>query len=253
MLALKRYVAKLVERMSGNLVIWPKSKLHLVHERLQLRRFFAHFGVDCVFDVGANRGQYATMLRDIGFRGPIISYEPNPEMAEKLRKLSANDRAWYIEELALDREAGPATFHLMNNSEFSSLHTPAADQPDVFNISNNIARDVHVMRATIAEELPKWRDKLEFKRPFLKMDTQGNDHAVVIGAGDALQVFVGLQSELAIRKLYEGAIGYAECLATYRERGFELSALVPNNAGHFPLLLEIDCVMFNVRFAGERV
>lgn len=245
MLTLKRQVAKLLERMFGNLVVWPKSRLHLLHERLHLRRFFAQFGVDCVFDVGANRGQYAMMLRDIGFRGPIISYEPNPDIAQELRRLSANDPAWHIEELALDREAGPAIFHLMNNSEFSSLHAPASDQLNIFEGPNTIARDVPVMRATLAEELPKWRDRLGFKRPFLKMDTQGNDHSVVMGAGDVLQVFVGLQSELAIRKIYEGATGFSECLASYMARGFELSALVPNNSGHFPLLVEIDCVMFN--------
>src|SRR6516225_7101905 len=107
-----RRVAKFLERIPGNVVIWPKSRLHMVYERIHLRRFFSYFGVDCVFDVGANRGQYASMLRDIGFRGPIISYEPIPSMAETLRALSTNDPAWYVEELALDREAGLATFHL---------------------------------------------------------------------------------------------------------------------------------------------
>jgi FkbM family methyltransferase len=217
----------------------------MVYERIHLRRFFSYFGVDCVFDVGANRGQYASMLRDIGFRGPIISYEPIPSMAETLRALSTNDPAWYVEELALDREAGLATFHLMDDSEFSSLHTPAADQPDIFKSKNVVRRDVRVTRATLGDELPKWRSKLGFKRPFLKMDTQGNDHAVAVGAGEAIQAFVGLQSELAIRKIYEDALGFSETLRFYMSQGFELSALVPNNAGHFPLLVEMDCVMFN--------
>jgi FkbM family methyltransferase len=98
-----------------------------------LQQFFAHFGVDCVFDVGANCGQYATMVRDkVGFRGPIISHEPIPEMIERLRVLSANDPNWYIEALALDREAGPAIFHVTAESEFSSLHAPSADQPVIF-------------------------------------------------------------------------------------------------------------------------
>lgn len=242
---LKRRIAIQIERTSGILVIKP-NELYLAHERMHLRRFFAHFGVDCVFDVGANRGQYAMMLRnDVGFRGPIISYEPIPEIVGELRAISANDPAWYIEELALDREAGPATFHAMARSTFSSLRSPSADQLGIFNVSNKVARDVRVMRATIAEELAKWQKKLGFKRPFLKMDTQGNDHAVVKGAGDALQAFVGLQSELAVRKLYDGAKGFAECIADYMQHGFELSALVPNNVGHFPLLVEIDCIMFN--------
>jgi FkbM family methyltransferase len=221
----------------------------MVHERIHLRRFFSYFGVDCVFDVGANRGQYATMIRDIGFRGPIISYEPTPSMAETLRALSASDAAWYIEELALDQEAGFANFHLMNDSEFSSLHAPATDQPDIFRPKNVVRQNVRVTRATLADELPKWRSKLGFERPFLKMDTQGNDYAVAVGAGEAIQAFVGLQSELAIRKIYDGTPGFSETLGLYTSQGFELSALVPNNAGHFPLLVEIDCVMFNSTMA----
>jgi FkbM family methyltransferase len=243
--AIKARLARLFERLSGSLVIEP-DELYLAHERAHLRRFFTRFGVDCVFDVGANRGQYATMLREhVGYRGPIVSYEPIPELADELRAVSAGDPDWHIEGLALDREGGPAVFHVMADTQFSSLHAPAADQPDIFAAGNSIARDVTVMRATLAAELPKWRERLGFARPFLKMDTQGNDQAVALGAGDTLQSFVGLQSELAIRKLYDGGTGLAECIAAYAAHGFELSAFVPNNAGHFPMLVEIDCIMFN--------
>jgi FkbM family methyltransferase len=234
----------LIERVSGNLVI-PPYEVHLGPERMHLRRFFAHFGVDCVFDVGANVGQYATMLREaIGFEGPIISFEPIPELAAQLKHRAARDPNWHIEALALDREAGPASFNVMAESQFSSLRRPADDQPAIFKADNSVAREVQVMRSTIAVELPRWQRTLGFQRPFLKMDTQGNDLAVVEGAGDVLNSFVGLQSELAIRSLYAGAVGYADTIAGYQARGFELSAFVPNNSGHFPLLVEMDCVMF---------
>jgi hypothetical protein len=38
-----------------------------------LRQFLTAFHIDCVFDVGANIGQYAEMLRNIGYSGLIIS------------------------------------------------------------------------------------------------------------------------------------------------------------------------------------
>ncbi|HXP05565.1 MAG TPA: FkbM family methyltransferase [Stellaceae bacterium] len=242
---LSRRIAGYFGRLSGSQVIDP-DELHLAHERAHLRRFFAEFGVDCVFDVGANAGQYATMLRQhVGFRGAIISYEPIPELAEELRRIASGDPAWHVEAVALDREVGPAVFHVMADTQFSSLHKPAVGQPDIFAAKNSVARDVPVMRATLADELPKWQQRLGFARPFLKMDTQGNDLAVALGAGDALRRFVGLQSELAIRKLYAGSTGFAECIAAYAAQGFELSAFVPNNAGHFPMLVEVDCIMFN--------
>lgn len=241
----KRRIAKVIERISGNLVI-PPYDLYLMHERVHLQRFFAHFQVDCVFDVGAHLGEYRTTLRNaVGFQGPIISFEPNPEMIAHLRDLSTNDNNWYIEALAVDQEAGPATLHVTAESLFSSLYAPSAAQPEIFDAGNRVLRDVQVMRTTIADEFAKWQSRLGFTRPFLKMDTQGKDCAVVKGAGSVIQAFVGLQSELAIQKLYANSVDFVEAIATYRECGFELSALVPNNAGHFPKLIEIDCVMFN--------
>jgi hypothetical protein len=119
------------------------------------------------------------MLRDpVGYRGPIVSYEPISELAAELGTLSSIDPDWHIVELALDREDGPAIFHVMADSQFSSLHHPAIDQPAIFTVGNSIAREVTVTRATIGAELPKWRDRLGFTRPFLKMDAQGNDFAV---------------------------------------------------------------------------
>jgi hypothetical protein len=78
----------------------------------------------------------------------------------------------------------------------------------------------------------------------LKMDTQGHDLAVAVGAGEELKAFIGLQSELAIVRLYARSPTYQETLDYYASYGFTLSAFVPNNLGHFPRLLEMDCIMF---------
>jgi len=252
--SLKRRLANWVER-KANFVILREGQAHLLPERLHLRRFFKYFGVDCVFDVGANAGQYALEIRHgVGFAGPIISYEPVPELAEALRKLASRDPNWHIEECALDREAGPATFHIMAADVFSSLNRPADDQPAIFDGMNNVAREVQVMRSTLAIEAPRWREKLNFRRPFLKLRAQGSDLAVVLGAGEAIKAFVGLQSELPVRKIYAGSSSFGEMLATYEERGFELSAFaqqLANTASHFPTLLQTDCIMF--RRDAERI
>jgi FkbM family methyltransferase len=241
---MKRQLARAAERLSGALIVHP-AEVHQLAERRHLRRFFEHFEVDAVFDVGANQGQYATQLRDeIGFHGHIVSFEPIPELAAGLTARATRDPRWHVEAVALDREAGPATFNIMASDVFSSLHRPAADQPDIFIDANAVARSIQVMRATLATALPAWREKLGFRRPFLKMDTQGNDLAVFEGAGDAVREFVGLQSELSYRPIYAGAPGFAEALSTYEAQGFRLSALVPNTAGHFPDLHEVDCIMY---------
>lgn len=247
--SLKRKLAKVAERLSGAMIVHPAEACYLP-ERLHLKRFFDHFAVDAVFDVGANEGQYATRLRrDVGYSGPILSFEPIPEVAEALAARAADDPLWFVAPVALDREAGAATFHVMADSVFSSLHRPAGDQPQMLVAQNAVAREIQVMRSTLAAELPAWRDRLGFSRPFLKMDTQGNDLAVVRGAGPAIASFVGLQSELSVRRLYEGTSSFAEVLEVYEELGFRPSALAPSVDAHFPDLLEVDCIMYRADLA----
>jgi FkbM family methyltransferase len=248
----KQWLASLAERQLGVRIVKP-SRVGLLFEEQHLSRFLSHFDVDCVFDVGANIGQYATALRDrIGYRGHIISFEPNPLAAEKLRANSAGDPLWHVEELALDAVEGQASFNVMESDQFSSLRTPDHSSIDIFSGTNKVQRTISITTSTIARVLPTFRQKLGFKRPFLKMDTQGHDLAVAKGAGDMIAEFVGLQSELSIRPIYEGAPDYREPLEYYRERGFVLSAFVPNNEGQFPDLVEIDCIMYNKAFPDRR-
>ncbi len=245
--SLKRRIANLIERLSGNLVLAPRDVIS-ASEQIHLTRLFKHLNVDCVFDVGANDGQYATMLRDsVGYRGPIISYEPIPDLADRMRKRPRviQDGRWFIEELALDREAGPAVFHIAAEDQFSSLRTPVADQPGQFKGQNTTTRDVTVQRATLESEFTKWQTQLGFRRPFLKMDTQGNEMAIVEGAGTVLSRFVGVQTELAMRHLYEGAPDYAQMIGALQTRGFEPSAFIRSNDAHFPEMFDVDCILYN--------
>jgi hypothetical protein len=136
----------------------------------------------------------------------------------------------------------------MTANEMSSLHQPQIIKTKLFETSTAILRKTDVKVSTLEIELSKWRQELGFSRPFLKMDTQGHDVQVALGAGDKLREFVGLQSELAIRRLYANSPSYIEAIQFYEDMGFTLSAFVPNNAGtwtySFPYLIEMDCIMF---------
>jgi FkbM family methyltransferase len=221
-----------------------RRRLHLLPEQNHLRRLLDYLEVDCVFDVGANTGQYAQMLRHkAGYKGRIISFEPIPEAADEVRRKASRDPLWTVEEIALADIPGTRTFNVMAASEFSSLGDPKAD--DVANLAhlNRTVRRIMVEAETLATALPRLWQQHGFRRPFLKMDTQGFDLAVLRGAGDLLTRFVGFQSELSVRKIYEQAADFRDALTYYQSLGFDISAFVPNNAGHFPALIEIDCIM----------
>ncbi len=221
------------------------DQAYLLPEQVHLARFFQHFSVDCVFDVGANRGQYARMLRkNVQFRGPIVSFEPIPALAQTLRHDAMSDPLWHIDETALDQVERDTSFNIMEFDQFSSLRNPSTSESGAFELKNKIARTIVIHTATLQEKMAEYAAKLGFARPFLKMDTQGHDLEVARSAGSSLGEFVGIQSELAIKKLYDGAPNFIEALEFYATRGFEISALVPNYAGHFPDLFEIDCILF---------
>ncbi|MGH6936891.1 MAG: FkbM family methyltransferase, partial [Methylocella sp.] len=91
---------------------------------------------------------------------------------------------------------------------------------------------------------------IRFKYPFLKIDTQGNDVAVVKGGEDVLRNFVGIQTELAVKRLYDGTLDFIGAIEYFRSMGFELSALVPNTVGQFPQLIEIDAILIRSDLTG---
>jgi len=241
----KRRIANALERLTGAQIVQP-AELGNAYGMELTRRVISAFEIDCVFDVGANAGQYALMLRDqIGYGGPIVSFEPVPRLARSLRAASASCSNWHIREIALDRMAGSARFTVTHDAQFSSLRSVSKLGQSLFPEHAATTEQIDVETSTLALEFRHWREALGFRRPFLKIDTQGNDLAVAASAGSMLQEFVAIQAELAIHKLYDGSSDLTDAISFFHDEGFEPCAFAPNNEGAFPLLLETDCIFIN--------
>jgi len=217
-----------------------------------LRKIVAAFSVDCVFDIGANQGQYARMLRkNVGFKGTIISVEPNPETFRFLTSKSKSDQRWYAENIALADHDGEQSLSIMAGHQFTSLSEPLATKiSDVGNL-NTVTKRITVPVKTLKTFYLDAKDSLQFKRPFLKMDTQGYDAVIARSAGEIIQKFVGIQTELSFVRLYSDSIPFQDSLELYARLGFTLCAIVPNNAGHFPYLIEQDAILINNALVGS--
>jgi FkbM family methyltransferase len=98
--------------------------------RQALRRQFAPFvrpGTP-VFDIGANRGEYAEVFRSLG--GRVVAVEPNPQLAAVLRR--RNPRITVVE-AAVGDATGTALLRLATNPDHSTLSaTWAAAVPERF-------------------------------------------------------------------------------------------------------------------------
>lgn len=242
---MSRHVRELADRARA-VRLAVQGRIHQYPEIQALRRFLKQFSVDCVLDVGANRGQYATMLRkDAGFFGPILSFEPNPDVFAELSRRAAADGRWHVFNMALSDFDGTASFNIMAADQFSSLKKPAGDQDAIFQQRNLVTRTVDMQCRRLDTLLPELQAAHAFSRPFLKMDTQGHDLAVCEGAGDALAHLAGVQTELGVRPIYEGGTGYRAMIDWLGDRSFLPSAFFANNKGHFPLLVEMDGIFVN--------
>jgi FkbM family methyltransferase len=241
----KRDLADLLEKIFG-IRMAAKGRVGPLLELDYLERFTSTYQIDCVFDVGANEGQYASNLRHkLNYEGLIISFEPVPDVAAILKARAARDPKWIVAELALDNSVHDATFKVMHRSTYSSLRDPCKNIDPQFAGLNKVVQEIKLSTETLDNAYKRYKQQLGFTRPFLKVDTQGNDVRVVEGAAGCISEFFGLQSELTFRPIYEQTIGYRAALDYYASLGFELGALVPNDAGHFPRLFEMDCIMYN--------
>jgi FkbM family methyltransferase len=238
-----------VARIKHNLI--DSRKLYARWEQIHLKRLLSHLSIDCVFDIGANQGQYADMLRRrANFDGYIISFEPNPSDAAILRKRSERDSKWIINELAISDKDGTAEFNIMQASQFSSLSTPNHEDVKLFTESNCVSKTITVKTERLENALRRLQAQYGFQRPFLKMDTQGYDVHIFKSSSSVVREFLGLQSELAIAKLYADSVDFRGAITEYERGGFTLSAFVPNNSGHFPILVEADCIMIRSDLAN---
>ncbi len=203
---------------------------------------FRLYGVNCVLDVGANHGQYAKRLRRHGYRGRIVSFEPTAEAFARLSKAAENDPAWHVRHCGLGREESTAEIHVGWNTMNSLL--PASDYGRDRYKRFHTTRTEEILVRRLDDVLDEALDGIDDPRPFLKMDTQGYDLEVYAGGGERIADFVGLQSEVAVLRLYEGSPPMGESVATYEAGGFEITGMYPvTREAATGRVVEFDCVM----------
>ena len=232
--------------------VYDRRTEYQLPEIAVLKKFVETYAVDCIFDIGANEGQYARLLRkNVGFQDTIVSVEPNPETFRILRSRSDVDPKWRVENIGLAAHDGEQSLSIMAGHQFTTLSEPIATeaaQASNVNCLNTVTMRIPVPVKTLKTFYSEVKNATRFKRPFLKMDTQGYDAVIADSAGDILKEFIGVQTEVSFVRLYSDSITFRESVDFYARRGFTLCALVPNNAGHFPYLIEQDAVFINDDF-----
>lgn len=232
-------IASIADRFGLTLI--AKWRFPRVHQTAYLKRLLTDFEVDCVFDVGANIGQYRDYLRaHVGYKGWIVSFEPHPDCFAACQQLLSTDPKWKIMPLALGSEGGVVDFHLAKDTQFSSFLQPDNSQTPQYAVSNIVEKTVSVQVRSLDDVYPPLKDELGFMRPFLKLDTQGFDLKVMAGGVISAGNFVGLQTEISNVPIYSEIPDFNETLSEFRRLRWQLATVFPSNPEQFPVMVDFD-------------
>lgn len=246
-------------------VAW-KHKVRLEFQRrlgLDLVRFPGHdplartvqllnyYDVNCVIDVGANDGGFATSIRGAGYKGRIVSFEPLTKPFTSLSRTAARDANWDVFQYAIGANKDTITINISGNSGLSSSILPMLDTHSTAAPNSRYVDSETVDQESLDSLIPKLGVSAT-DRTFLKVDVQGYEAAVLDGAPNLLASTgnAGLQLELSLVPLYEGGMTYREGLDRAEALGMSLMGLSPVFTDPVSgRLLQFDAIFFKERSA----
>lgn len=208
-----------------------------------------HHGIDLVFDVGANAGEYALLTRKDGYRGRIVSFEPLPEAHRQLEEAARSDPLWTIHpRCALGSAPGTTRINIARNSVSSSimpmLDAHASAEPESVYVGT--AETEIVTLDSVFDRYGRPGDRV-----FLKIDTQGFEAEVLKGCAQALPRIQGVQLELSTVPLYQGQELYRYFFDLFESQGFTLWSILPGFSNpHTGQHLQFDAVFLRGVPAG---
>lgn len=165
----------------------------------------SRFSFRTVVDVGANRGQFASMARMLFPAADIHSFEPLDEPARTFRSVLGEDGAIHLHSSAIGPETTTATIYITTRDDSSSLLQPNKEQEDVFGVRTAHTEQIPVKR------LSECLNAAALNKPaLLKIDVQGGELDVLQGSDDLLDCFEVVYIECSYVKMYDNQPLFAD-------------------------------------------
>jgi FkbM family methyltransferase len=210
----KAAARSLLRRLGVEVVRYaPRNFLHLRRPLL-----LAEERIDVVLDVGAGDGGWGRELREDGYAGRIVSFEPLPESFATLERCL--DDRWEAHRLALAADGGSRELQVSANRVSSSLLR--MDERHLCSAPESAVTGTVEVEAARLDDLGVVRPD---ERVYLKVDVQGAELDVLRGARATLSSVRLLEAELSAVTLYEGQPLIGEVLRYLDGEGFELIGL----------------------------
>lgn len=214
---MKAIVKKVVQKFGFDILHLPTDPI--VRRRIDL---FNQYDINLIFDIGANTGQFAKRIREQGYQGKIVSFEPLPNAFEILQKSASQDKNWEVFNCAIGNYDGKTTINVSQNSYSSSI------LPILPNHIESAPESVYIDAIEVViKKIDSLIDQFYAtdSRLFLKIDTQGFEKQVFEGCLNSLEKIQGSQMELSLVPLYEGETLMQEMITYLKNHGFLLKLI----------------------------
>lgn len=223
-----------------------KYKIHLRKDLKRRLTIINNCKINLLFDIGANTGQFALKMRNLGYDKKIVSFEPVNEAFYILKKISSTDKNWITWNYALGNEDTTGIINVSGSSDNSSI----LDMLPKHYESNSDLKYVAQQEIEIKKLDSVFASFVdENDRVMIKIDTQGYEKNVIDGAVESLKKISVIQLEMSIVPLYENEMLFAEMVKYLENKGFQLYSL---ENGHFNRnsgqLLQVDGIFVNKNF-----
>jgi FkbM family methyltransferase len=214
----------LMRRAGFDVVRWPRRPGDVLDWALEA--VLRSRDINCVIDVGGNRGDFGKLVRVLGHTGRIVSFEPSPSTLPALAAVAARDARWEVRPVGLSAEPGTAELRLHKGPELDSLLSALPGVVDQIPIIAEVGTAT-VTLSTLAAEYPNIISGLAAPRILLKSDTQGHDAEVLLGAKGLPPEIVAVLIELSAQPIYDGQPRMTKVMDILLDEGFAPVAFQP--------------------------
>jgi len=206
-----------MKRLGRKLKHALRSRGYDIVRHKELPELLALHRVDIVFDIGANDGGYATELRQSGWSGPLVSFEPQPATFGRLKQRFAGDAQWSGHQIGLGSEDAVMTMNIHEMDVLSSFLQKIETSDPARQVDVEVKRMDGILDGILGSR----------SRPFVKIDTQGFEMEIIKGFGTRTSGVIGWQLEMSVEPLYQNQPKIEEVIALMRKLGFSLWKILP--------------------------
>jgi len=201
--------------------VWASALFKGVGAAVEHHSLLESLVLDCVVDVGANKGQFSLVVRGVFPQVVIHSFEPLSTPAKIFSKIFRNDSRTHLHNCAIGEYSESVDMHVSKSDDSSSLLPISERQSSLFPGTE----EHHIDTVKISPLRSLVSDEDIVGTALLKIDVQGFELNVLKGCNPLIKKFKYIYVECSFVELYEGQALVSEIVDYLSDSGFVLSGV----------------------------